>query len=108
MHAFFYTEPAQRPSIWQRRETRGPRLMQLTVDTASLTTLRKTVTQVCGDALEFMRIEACEHGARMKVWLCVAEALVEQIMEAVMRLLPAAEFGRCVPHEPRHSARVAA
>jgi len=107
MHAFFHTEPAQRPSIWHRREARGPRLMQLTVDTASLTTLRQTVALVCGDALEFMRIEACEHGARMKVWLCVAETLVEQIMEAVMHRLPAAEFGRCVAHEPQRGARVA-
>lgn len=68
----------------------------MTVDTASLSLLRQTVAQVCGDALEFMRIGACEHGARMKVWLCMAESLVEQVMAAVMRLLPAAEFGRCV------------
>lgn len=71
----------------------------MTVDTASLSLLRQTVAQVCGDALEFMRIEACEHGARMKVWLCVAEPLVQQLMAAVMRLLPAAEFGRCVTKE---------
>jgi len=108
MHAFFHTEPAQRPSIWLRREARSPRLMQLTVDTASLTTLRQTVAQICGDALEFMRIEACEHGARMKVWVCVAASLVEQVMEAVMRRLPAAEFGRCIAHESQRSARAAA
>ena len=108
MHAFFHTEPAQRPSIWNKARAQPPRLMQLTVDTSSLTTLRQTVTLVCGDALEFMRIEACEHGARMKVWLCVAEILVEQIMEAVMRLLPAAEFGRCVAHAPQRGARMAA
>jgi hypothetical protein len=41
-----------------------------------------------------MRIEACEHGTRMKVWLCIGRSLVGQVMEAVMRLLPGAEFGR--------------
>lgn len=95
MHAFFHTRPAQRPSIWRKSAPAALRLMQLTVDTAALTTLRQTVMQVCGDALRFMRIEACEHGARMKVWLCVTETLVQHIMETVMRRLPAAEFGRC-------------
>src|SRR5476649_1899642 len=70
-------------------------LMQMTIDTGSITTLRQTVVRVCGDALEFMRIEACEHGARMRVWLCTSEALMAQVMEAVMRFLPGAEFGRC-------------
>jgi hypothetical protein len=95
MRAFFHAKPA-------------PQLMLMTVDTASLSTLRQTVAQICGDALEFMRIEACEHGARMKVWVCVAASLVERIMEAVMRRLPAAEFGRCMAHEPQRSARVVA
>jgi len=115
MHAFFYTKPAQRPSLWNAAAPRCPRtavarpsrLMQMTVETASLTALRQTVTLVCGDALEFMRIEACEHGARMKVWLCVAESLVAQVMEAVMRLLPSAEFGRCVAHDTKRPAKVA-
>ncbi|HEX8406826.1 MAG TPA: hypothetical protein VF670_19535 [Duganella sp.] len=37
-----------------------------------------------------MRIEACEHGARMKVWLCVGTAMVGRVMDAVMRSLPGA------------------
>ena len=95
MHAFFHTKPAQRQSLWCVARRPSSRLMQLTVETESLATLRQTVTEVCGAALEYMRIEACEHGARMKVWLCVAESLVRRVMEAVMRLLPEAEFG-CV------------
>ena len=71
-------------------------VMQLTVDTDAVTALRALVMRLCGDALEFMRIEACEHGARMKVWLCVGVAMVGQVMEAVMRALPGAEFGRFV------------
>ena len=100
MHAFFYTQPAQRRSLWAKEhaaQAAAPRalcLMQLTVDAAAVTTLRQTVTRLCGDALRFMRIEACEHGTRMKVWLCLGQGLVGQVMDAVMRLLPGAEFGR--------------
>jgi len=44
--------------------------------------------------LSFMRVEAIEHAERMKVWLCVTEPALRLTMDAVMRLLPAAEFGR--------------
>ncbi|SFL45247.1 hypothetical protein [Rugamonas rubra] len=101
MHAFFYTQPAQRRSFWAKEHAgqaaKAPQpvcLMQLTVDAGAVTALRQTVTRLCGDALQFMRIEACEHGTRMKVWLCIGRSLVGQVMEAVMRLLPGAEFGR--------------
>ncbi|HWW72384.1 MAG TPA: hypothetical protein VN089_20790 [Duganella sp.] len=104
MHAFFHTRSAPRRSIWSLG-ARGRRstpvvarscVMQLTVDTAAVTALRQLVMRLCGDSLEFMRIEACEHGARMKVWLCVGAAMVARVMEAVMRSLPGAEFGRFV------------
>ena len=96
MHAFFHTKAAQRRSIWAAdyRKTAPACVMQLTVDTSVVTTLRQMVTRICGDALEFMRIEACEHGARMKVWLCVGASMVARVMEAVMQALPGAEFGR--------------
>ncbi|WP_363510127.1 hypothetical protein [Burkholderia sp. LMU1-1-1.1] len=104
MHAFFHTRFAPRRSIWSlgaRRRTSAPVVarscvMQLTVDTGAVTALRQVVMRLCGDSLEFMRIEACEHGARMKVWLCVGTAMVARVMEAVMRSLPGAEFGRFV------------
>ena len=107
MHAFFYTQPASRRSFWVRRDTAHavahsrPRpvpapacLMQMTVDASTITVLRQMVMRICGDAMEFMRIEACDHGTRMKVWLCISSTLVGQVMEAVMRALPGAEFGR--------------
>ncbi|WP_373989003.1 hypothetical protein [Duganella sp. BuS-21] len=97
MHAFFHTKAAQRRSLWAAADrARAPRpcLMQLTVDAASVTELRALVVRTCGDAMEFMRVEACDHGARVKVWLCLSLALAGQVMEAVMRALPGAEFGR--------------
>jgi len=104
MHAFFHTRPARRPSIWRKSAPLALSLMQMTVDTDSLVLLRQAVVQICGDALKFMRIEACQHGARIRVWLCVAEDLVARIMEMVMRRLPAAEFGRCRLHPAARSA----
>src|SRR5476649_823931 len=106
MHAFFYTQPASRRSFWVRRATAplakpsliapsAPAcLMQMTVDASAITMLRQMVMRICGQAMEFMRIEACDHGTRMKVWLCISRTLVGQVMEAVMRALPGAEFGR--------------
>jgi hypothetical protein len=97
MHAFFHTKAAQRRSLWTA-EARGkpprPCMMQLTVDTGSVTALRALVMGTCGDAMEFMRVEACDHGARVKVWLCLSRAMAGQVMLAVMRALPGAEFGR--------------
>jgi hypothetical protein len=110
MHAFFYTQPASRRSFWARRATAplvqpasrlaaapscAPScLMQMTVDASAITLLRQMVMRICGEAMEFMRIEACDHGTRMKVWLCISRTLVGQVMEAVMRAMPGAEFGR--------------
>lgn len=82
MHTFFPTPAA--PQC----------LMQLTVSTASITALRGLVMRVCGEALRFMRIEACDHGARMKVWLSLSQPAAGLVMDAVMRGLPEAEFGR--------------
>ena len=105
MHAFFHTRAHAR--TYARAHVHAARrqmpagaartcVMQLTVDTESVTALRALVMRLCGDSLEFMRIEACEHGARMKVWLCVGAAMVGRVMDAVMRSLPGAEFGRFV------------
>jgi hypothetical protein len=41
-----------------------------------------------------MRIEACDHGERMRVWLSLSQASATELMGAVMRALPEAEFGR--------------
>ncbi len=89
MHPFFHTHGAQ-------RRAKPPRscLMQLTVDVGALSDLRALVMRTCGDTMEFMRIEVCDHGARAKVWLCLSRARTGPVMEAVMRSLPGAEFGR--------------
>ena len=91
-------EAHSRPTMHQALPHRHPRLpvflMHITVDKACLAQLRQLVVQTCGTMLSFMRIEAVDHAERMKVWLCVTEPALRMTMDAVMRLLPAAEFGR--------------
>jgi hypothetical protein len=94
MRTFSHTPPAPEPAC----------LMQLTVDADAVTALRQMVVSVCGDGMEFMRIAACDHGRRMKVWLCVGKAFVAQIMALVMRALPDAEFGLFSGPGPRRVA----
>lgn len=81
-------------------------LLQMTVSTVSVTALRQLVMSVCGDALHFMRIEACQHGQRMHVWLSLSESAARRVMEAVMRTLPEAEFGRMTGGALRPAAGV--
>lgn len=81
-------------------------LLQMTVSTGSVTALRQLVMSVCGDALHFMRIEACQHGQRMHVWLSLSEAAARRVMEVVMRNLPEAEFGRMTGGAVRPAAGV--
>jgi hypothetical protein len=103
MHAFFHTQAAQR----RARPAPAPRacLMLLTVDAAALSELRALVMRTCGDAMQFMRVEACDHGERARVWLCLSRALAGQVMVAVMRALPGAEFGRMTPLASSAAAR---
>jgi hypothetical protein len=97
MHSIFHI-----PAALRRRPARAAVpavcapacMLQLTVSTVSVTALRRLVMSVCGEALYFMRIEACRHGQRMRVWLSLSESAAHKVMEAVMRALPEAEFGR--------------
>lgn len=69
-------------------------LIHITVDKDCLSALRQLVFKTCGAMLSFMQVEAVDHAERMKVDLCVTEPALRLTMEAVMRWLPAAEFGR--------------
>ncbi|WP_426114646.1 hypothetical protein [Massilia sp. PWRC2] len=71
----------------------GLRVLRLSVDSASVTTLRQLAMRVCGDALEFMRIAVCAGGQRIAVWLCVQLGFVALLSETVQRQLPGARLG---------------
>lgn len=83
-------DPSSRPADPRRNAL----LMNITVDSDSLGELRQLVARTCGTMLALLRIEPVEHAERMKVWLCLPEPALRPTMDAVMRRLPAAEFGR--------------
>jgi hypothetical protein len=73
--------------------------IRMTVDAASITTLRQLAMRVCGEAFEFMRIAICAGGTRIQVWLCVRLPFATVLSETIMRQLPGAQF-RTNPEQP--------
>jgi hypothetical protein len=69
-------------------------LMRITIDASSVTQLRHLAIGTCGDLLVSMRVQPLERAAKMKVCLCLSMPAVDIIMDAVMRTMPSAEFGR--------------
>ena len=66
--------------------------VRMTIDAASVTTLRQLAMRVCGDALEFMRIAVCAGGARIAVWLCVRSPFAALLSDTIVRQLPGVQF----------------
>lgn len=56
--------------------------------------LRHLMMRTCGRLLVFIRAQPVAHAKKMKVWLCLNAPAVDLVMDAVMRALPSAEFGR--------------
>lgn len=72
-------------------------MMHITIDASCVTQLRRLAMGTCGDLVAFMRIQPIAHATKMKVWLRLSELGIGLIMDAVMRSLPSAEFGRITP-----------
>jgi hypothetical protein len=68
--------------------------IRMTVDAASITTLRQLAMRVCGEAFEFMRIAICADGTRIQVWLCVRLTFATVLSETIVRQLHGAELGK--------------
>lgn len=69
-------------------------LLHVTVDTCTLSEFRRVVARSCGSMLSFMRVQPVDHARRMQVWLSIPESVIRTLMDAMMRALPSAEFGR--------------
>jgi hypothetical protein len=95
MHSTFSTRGAQRRSIVRNTiRSREPScIMQLTVDAAAVTSLRQLVVRMCGAAFEYMRIDPSADVGKVKVWLCLSQPVAARVAAAVLRCLPATEFG---------------
>lgn len=62
-------------------------MLLATVDTDAVTSLRHDIMATCGDQLESMRIEACDHGRQMKVRLHIASTGFDGVIDNVLRRL---------------------
>lgn len=71
-------------------------LLRITVDATLVLDLRRLVVRHCGSMLSFMRMQPVDHATKMVVWLRVTEPGMRALMDAVMRALPSAQFGRVV------------
>ncbi len=69
-------------------------LMLVTIKADSVADLRHLVMRTCGELIVFIKTQPIAHATKMKVWLCLSEAATDKVMDAVMRSLPSAEFGR--------------
>ena len=76
--------------VSELRNRSGTCTIRMTVDTGSITTLRRLAMRVCGEALEFIRIAACAGGSRMQVWLCVRLRQAASLCDAIVCQLPGA------------------
>ncbi|MFC7299494.1 hypothetical protein [Herminiimonas aquatilis] len=69
-------------------------MMLVTIKADSVADLRHLVMRTCGELIVFIKAQPIAHATKMKVWLCLSEAATGKVMDAVMRSLPSAEFGR--------------
>jgi hypothetical protein len=72
-------------------------MIPITVDTGIVTLLRRVVMGACGERVDIMRVQSVVHSNKMRLWIGLQNSAVSTAMEAVMRTLPHAEFGRVTP-----------
>lgn len=83
------------PSLEHKVPAPSPlRTIRITVEASAVTWLRQLAARICGEALEFIRISACDKGRRMKVCLCTSAASLDALVSAILQRLPEAEFGK--------------
>ena len=72
-------------------------MMPIKVDAGLVTPLQQAVNGACGGVVRFLSVQPVVRSNSVKVWLAMTRPAIERVMTAVMRTLPAAEFGRITP-----------
>ena len=72
-------------------------VMPIKVDAGLVTPLQHAVNGACGGVVRFLRVQPVVRTNSVKVWLAMTRPAIELVMTAVMRTLPAAEFGCITP-----------
>jgi tRNA(Met) C34 N-acetyltransferase TmcA len=68
--------------------------LHLTVDPSMAARLRSAATSICGEALDFLRIEPVVHLPRVECHLCLNSAGFESASDAIIRTMTAAHAGQ--------------
>jgi hypothetical protein len=68
-------------------------MMSITVDAGVVASLRRVVMSACGEWVEIMRVQPVIRSNDMKVSIGMHSSAVSHAMNAIMRILPRAEFG---------------
>lgn len=81
--------PVRRPGAAVQRV-----MLSITVDAGVVASLRRVVMSACGEFVEIMRVQPVVRSNDMRVSIGLHSSAVSHAMDAVMRILPRAEFGR--------------
>lgn len=68
-------------------------MMDITIDAALITELRRLLMSTCGDVVAFIRIQPIRHATQARIWLGMTRPAIDRVMDIVMKNLPGAEFG---------------
>ena len=86
------------PRVTRRRRLPdgvGPlSLINLNLAAGSLLALRQLAMRVCGDGLQFIRVDTCSETLRARVCLCVLQRARDDVIDAVRRQFPDAAITR--------------
>jgi hypothetical protein len=81
--------PVPRPKVAAVQKV----MMSITVDAGVVASLRRVVMSACGEWVEIMRVQPVIRSNDMKVSIGMHSSAVSHAMNAIMRILPRAEFG---------------
>ena len=68
-------------------------IIRVVVDEQYAELLRRTVISTFGNCIDFIKVQPLAHTHSVKMWFDVTLSVVERVMNTIMRILPAAEFG---------------
>lgn len=83
--------PSPRRHASTQAATLPPRCVRLVVDAASAITLRQIVMRTCGDAVRFLRVDACARSGKVTAFLCVSADHAATVCKEIARFLPDCE-----------------
>lgn len=69
-------------------------IIRVVVDEQNAELLRRTIISTFGNCIDFVKVQPLAHTHSVKMWFDVTLPVVEDVMSTIMRVLPAAEFGK--------------